>query len=338
MGVNKHMRKILKRTGVIFIVTTLFLSTVVVTADTIREQNQIGSTSPSSERISEAKYDFSQKIKIQPINPPARQGSNTLISEGFENGWFTDPDGDPYVVPNDPNFGKWDIDGRCIDSQAGAPGLTHYWSDFEPSDHTPNYPFPHSGDYCMGIWWSDGNGGEHVQDEWLMTPNMDTSKYENLILTFYSAYNMMRGFTNPTANNFVKYSTDGGLNWVTLGDLYNDPQFDFDGCTGGPLNNPSWNWNEVQIVLDLPDSDQLMIAWHYSWDAAGAASGWMVDDINIYGKKSINAYEKTDIYEGYEPLIINKVKQFSNPSVIRILEKFQTEFHLLQKLIQNLGL
>jgi len=144
---------------------------------------------------------------------------------------------------------------------------------------------------------------------------------------------MMRGFTNPTQNDFVKYSTDGGLNWVTLGDLNNDPEFDFDGCTGGPKNDPRWNWNDVQIVLNLPDSDQLMIAWHYYYDAAGTASMWMVDDINIYGKKSINSNEEADLFGVDEPLIKPQVKQLSNPFVVRILKRFQIEYPLLQKLL-----
>ena len=215
------MKKFLKGAVVLLIAAAMFFSTVAVTADTTSEQKQLVSASPSSEEIFETIYDFSQQINIQPKIPPARPGRATLISEDFEGVWVADPDGDPYMVPNDPNFGKWDIDGICTNSQSGLPGLTHYWSDFTPSDHPNGWLFPKSGNFCAGLWWSDGTGGDPynpntgfgIQDEWIKTPNMDTSKYSNMQLTFYSVYNMMRGTTNPMQNNFVKYSTDGGLSY-----------------------------------------------------------------------------------------------------------------------------
>jgi hypothetical protein len=326
------MRKILKGTVVLLIAISMFFSTIAI-ADTSNEQTKLDPASPSSEVMSNTISGFSQKIDIQPTIPPAKPGRATLISEGFEGNWVADPDGDPYMVPNDPNFNQWDIDGICTNSQSGLPGLTHYWSDFTPSDHPNGWLFPKSGNFCAGLWWSDGTGGETTQDEWIITPNMDTSKYENLQLTFYSVYNMMRGWTNPMQNNYVKYSTDGGITWVILGDLNNDPQFDFNGCTGGPLADPTWNWNDVQIIFQIPDSDQLMVAWHYYWDGTGLAGIWMIDDVNIIGKKSINANEQLDLCEIDEPLNIPRIKQISNPFVVRILERFQTEFPLLKYLL-----
>ena len=297
------MRKILKGAVVLLIAVAMVFSSVAVTANTSNEQKQLDPASPLSDGISDIVYDFPQKINIQPKILPAKSDRAILISEGFEGVWVTDPDGDPYIVPNDPNYGKWDIDGICTNSQGSYPGLTHYWSDFTPSDHPNNWPFPKSGSYCAGIWWSDGTGGETTQDEWIITPNMDTSEYTNLKLTFYSLYNMMRGYTNPNGHHYVKFSTDGGLTWVSLGDLYNDPQFDFNGCTGGPFQDPSWNWNEVQIVLNLPDSDQLMIAWHYEWDGTGTMGIWMIDDVQIIGKKTkdINEQRSSEITPFWDP-------------------------------------
>lgn len=276
-------KKILKGAGVLLVLVALILSTSAVIADTTKDQTKVSPANLSTEGIHPI-VDHIKKVDIEKSGLVNMTGRAVILSEDFEGTWIPDPDGDgpPYMVPVDPTFGPWDIEGLCMASQYDYPQLTHYWSDFTPSDHPLYWPFPHSGEWCAGLWWSDGFGGDPYQDEWLITPEI--SGYIDLQLTFYSAYTMMRYGHNPGQHNYVQISTDGGFNWTILGDLRNDPEFDFDGCSGGPTGDTSWNWNEKQIVIDLPSAASLMIAWTYVWDYTGSAGIWMVDDVEITGE------------------------------------------------------
>ncbi|GAG97858.1 unnamed protein product, partial [marine sediment metagenome] len=214
--------------------------------------------------------------KITEPSGPAVISMVELVSEGFEEEWVADDDGDSYLVPP-----GWDVDGICISSQSPtSPGLTHYWSQFEPADHPSSYPFPHTGRYCAGLWWSNGYGEPHGddQDEWLITPELFVSNCVDLELEFYSVY-WMRGH-GCIPHTYVKASTDGGVSWDTVACLQND-EFYFPGATGGPAGT-GWNWNEYPIEIDLSaydGSSSLMIAFHY----ARSVGLWMVDDVVLQG-------------------------------------------------------
>ena len=131
------MKNILTGAVVLLISVALFFTSVTATANTASERTQIDPASLVSEGIGEIIYEFSQEINVKPLIQPVNPRSAVLISEGFEGAWVPDPEGDgpPYMVPVDPNFAHWDIDGLCVASQSTYPGLTHYWSDFTPSDH-----------------------------------------------------------------------------------------------------------------------------------------------------------------------------------------------------------
>jgi len=263
----------------IFVCMLLFVTVSSVTVTANNEvwdiQDGIGN-SETPESIQEV----NNKISIPvPVNLANR---DDILYEGFEGTWEPDPDGDPvWMVPVDPNFGKWDIEGLHIDTVPGYPGLTWYWSQMEDASHPTLDLSPPVGTYWTGLWWDD------IQDEWIITPDMDVSSYVGLQLEFLSAYTMMRYGASPSQHDYVKVSTDHGTSWEILGDLSHDPEFDFDGCTGGPAGSPSWNWCEVPIVIDLSDydgSDSLMIAWNYVYDGVPAAGVWLFDEVFLTGE------------------------------------------------------
>jgi hypothetical protein len=252
-------RNILKGASVSLIAAFMILSTFAVTADT-NEQ------------------------KLIDTNELFNQGTvdrDDIIIEGFEGVWEPDPDGDPdYMVPVDPVYGKWDVDGLQHGSVSGYPGLTWYWSQFEDNDHPTLDLRPPVGTYWAGLWW------DAVQDEWFITPDIDVSLYSDLQLEFLSAYTMMRYGASPSQHDYIKVSTDQGENWDIVGDLSHDPEFDFNGCTGGPAGDPSWNWCEFPIIIDLSDydgSDSLMIAWNYVYDGNPPAGVWLFDEVELTG-------------------------------------------------------
>jgi hypothetical protein len=225
--------------------------------------------------------EVNNEISIQDPVHPAMTNRDDILYEGFEGTWEPDPDGDPtWMVPVDPTFGKWDIEGLHEDFVPGYPGLTWYWSQMEDADHPTLDLSPCYGTYWAGLWW------DAVQDEWIITPEMDVSDYGDLKLTFWSAYTMMRYGASQTQHDYVKVSTDGGDNWDIVGDLTHDPEFDHDGCTGGPAG-PGWNWCEVICEIDLSaydESESLMIAWNYVYDGVPSAGVWLFDEVTLTGE------------------------------------------------------
>jgi len=217
-----------------------------------------------------------------------------LLSTSFEDEWVDeDPDGDGYVVPAT----GWDVDGECNGNQSGWPNLTHYWSQYDNSD----YPLAKSGNYCAGLWWSDGNGGDTYQNEWLITPAIDCSDYEYVYLSFYGIWywdtstkgrasegknSIFGNLGNKGGNhNYVKISTDNGSTWTILADLLNDPEYEQG--TGGPAGY-GWCWNEYKVILNLSsyaDGESCVkIAWQAVNDSGGTLPAiFMIDDVAIVG-------------------------------------------------------
>jgi uncharacterized membrane protein len=180
----------------------------------------------------------------------------------------------------------WNTGGICSASQASNVLLTHYWSMMDDS----GMPLTYSSPYCAGLWWSDGSGGDPAdgqQNEWLVSPSMDFSAFTAVDLNFMSAYTMMRYGAAATSHDYIRVSTDGGMTWDVVADLAQDPEFDFDGCTGGPAGASSWNWYEVPISIDLSayaGMADVMVAWNYLSEAPTGIRGiWMIDDVQVLG-------------------------------------------------------
>jgi hypothetical protein len=170
----------------------------------------------------------------------------------------------------------WTTSGLSVSNQgSGTEDLTHYWWRYDDS----RYDLTTSPPYCAGLWWSNGNGGDTVQDEWLMTPSLDFTGYTALSLSFQSVY-MWSGVA--TFYNDVAVSTDGGGSWTTIADLIQDAAYEFGGSgTGGA----GWNWHEVPIVIDISPYcglPNVMFAWHYYRNPPGTGQAiWMIDDVKI---------------------------------------------------------
>ena len=201
----------------------------------------------------------------------------TILSMGFEDPWDTayDPDGD-YASPAP----GWDVDGLCICSQPGYPQLTHYWYQYDAS----MYPLPHSGDYCAGLWWSDENCGDVEQNEWIITPALDLSNYENVVLTFYGIWNWEDA--PGWGDHYMVEISDDGVVWHGILDVLTIQK-----GTGGPAGY-GWCWNEYQVVVDISENisnlglnpANIYIAWHSYSDGDTLSAIQMLDDVEITGE------------------------------------------------------
>ncbi len=207
--------------------------------------------------------------------PDTTKDQMTILFEGFEGTWINDPDGDPYMVPVDPDYGAWDIDGLCTSTQSGYPQLTHYIT--QMADYG-GYGIPYQGSYCAGAWWSDGNGGDNEQDEWLITPEIDCSWAAGLELRLYGIWNWASTYGDSVK---IEVSTDGGQTWTTEADLLHDK--DFEVGHGGPAGY-GWCWNDVEVSIDLSTYDFepfLKIAYHLDGNGSGMSAINYIDNFEL---------------------------------------------------------
>ncbi|RLF39593.1 MAG: hypothetical protein DRN00_01485 [Thermoplasmata archaeon] len=206
-----------------------------------------------------------------------QQSSEILLSTSFEEPWVLDKDGDYKAPPG------WDVDGICKGYQwySIAEQYTHYWSDIKDNE-TP-YDLSHSGVTSACIWWSDGyreppSVGTR-QDEWLITPTLDFSRYVSINLSFWSIYYWDPGCVHF---NYIKVSTDNGKSWEIVADLVHDPQWRL----GGNIWE-NFNYFEYPINIDLSQyagEPSVKIAWHYLYQGEEGGRGiWVIDDVKISG-------------------------------------------------------
>jgi parallel beta-helix repeat protein len=159
--------------------------------------------------------------------------------------------------------------------------------------------YTYSAPGCAGLWWSN-----NLQDEWLITPEMDWSGVPSADITFWTLYNFegaAYGWTNY--HNTVEVSTDGGSTWTVIADLTQDPTYRLGGVAWGA----DWNAYEVPINLDLTafaGEPSVQIAWHYWSDASGGYAIWMVDDIQL------NAMSTSGIIDHIGPLNPGETRNF----------------------------
>jgi len=283
-----------------------------------------GNSGNSSYKFSQLSLTSNGEIfpnKNYSIDERANSDRVIIFSADFESEWINaDPDGDYYV----PDYG-WDIDGLCTCGQSEYPQLTHYWSQYNDS----LYPFPNSGRNCAGIWWSDGNCGDYAQNEWIKTPVLDLSNYENLELKFYGIWNW-EDAPSYGDHYYVKISDDGAI-WYTMLDVLTIQE-----GNGGPAGY-GWCWNEYEVSIDLDEnitnfglnSETIQIAWNSVNENGTLYDIQMLDDVRIVatpivfyvGGSGANNYTKiqdaiddaTDgdiifVYNGiyHEHIVINK--------------------------------
>jgi hypothetical protein len=217
-----------------------------------------------------------------------------LLSENFSEPWV--PCGTGYDAPP-----GWTVDGICVGEN--APYLTHYWSQFDDAETT--FETSNSTPYAAGLWWSNGVG-ETVgvgtrQSEWLITPELDFTRYENCRLSFNAIYTMPSYGAGPDNHNYIKVSTDGGINWDIIGDMVHDPEFELPGVLPPPYN--AWCWYNLFVYggpmpLDLSAYDgepSVLIAWHVDYAGTGARSTHCIDDVHVDAEYVPEYYQILDM-------------------------------------------
>lgn len=132
-----------------------------------------------------------------------------------------------------------------------------------------------NGTPCAQITGYDsGSGTTFANEDWLISPSMDFSEYENEILTFYAAV----GYITSDEQFAVRVSTDydgsGNPNDFTWTDL--DPTLP----DGG--SNWVWTYSEEQDISGF-DGATVYVAFVY-WCGNDAAATWEVDEIMITGE------------------------------------------------------
>jgi hypothetical protein len=124
------------------------------------------------------------------------------------------------------------------------------------------------GQYSAGLWW-----GTQLQDEWLISPTIDLSgDISGAFLDFWTYnYGYSQSFWE---GDYVKVSTNGGITWDKLGNLYEEAQAYPSGFLG----------ERVQYDLsDYVGRSNLQIAFHrYTVESYPNLGFWFIDDFIIY--------------------------------------------------------
>ncbi len=122
--------------------------------------------------------------------------------------------------------------------------------------------------------YESGSGTTFENEDWLISPPMDFTEYENEILTFYSAV----GYITPDEQFAVRVSNDydgiGNPNDFTWTDL--DPTL--------PDGGSNWVWTySGELDISGFDGDNVHVAFVYFCGTDDAAT-WEVDEIMITGE------------------------------------------------------
>lgn len=212
-------------------------------------------------------------------SPFPSQRDNIIFFENFDDTpWEPDPDGDIYMVP-----AGWNIEGIRTEIIYGGNAPSYYptfWSAFDDKE-----PFPKSHPYCAALWWNK------AKDEWLISPEINTSEYVGLQLIFSSIYlRPSVPYMDPDSHNYIKVSSDNGQSWTTLGDLNQDEEFDYPDLVG------DFNWHKHPVTIDLSDYDQsnsLTIAFHAHITMSGI---WIIDNVQLVGNLTDDVPPVTTCY------------------------------------------
>lgn len=222
-----------------------------------------------------------EKQESIPLSPgPEPMPMTVLLAENFSAPWVLDPDGDFNAPPG------WDVDSFS--------GSVQYWRHYD--DAVTGFPTSNSTPLSAGLWWDTG-----PQDEWLITPSLDLSNYVNTRLSFNAIYlTDWMDYVGPNEHNYIKVSTDGGINWDILGDMCHDPEFR-PAHTGDPV--PLWVWYELYwylgpLPLDLSAYDgepSVLIAWQVDYSSTGPRGIHCIDDVHVDAEYVPEYYQILDM-------------------------------------------
>jgi hypothetical protein len=159
-----------------------------------------------------------------------------------------------------------------------------YWGDWERQQTNVNQTWyidstaPYTKPYCGTV---HRDGSPYLQDEWLITPSLNFSKYLDISLKFhwYACYyvTVYKRFVELN----ISVSTDGGGNWTNIWSFDDVDEFFTD-----------WTWQDSI----LPDNDAIDLSayagekdvkiafqYHSNTTASAEEQEFSIDDITVYG-------------------------------------------------------
>jgi len=119
-------------------------------------------------------------------------------------------------------------------------------------------------------------GGSNANEDWLISPAMNFSNYENELLSFHTAMN----YTGPELEVLISTNYDGSGNpasgnWNSL---------------TGTLSGGSWEWTfSGDIDVSAYNGNAVYVAFKYTSTASESAT-WEVDDILITGTELVGIH------------------------------------------------
>ncbi len=167
----------------------------------------------------------------------------------------------------------------------GFEGDTSNWSTYQIGIDTSSQGWvksttrSFSGDYCA-FHDDDDNGDSDYVDDWLVSPQINVSKFKNLKLEFFS----FTDFTTYYYNHSIEISTGSG----------NPEDGDFEFVK--EIDNPQDSWNKRNLDISEYDGKHIYLGFRYQGDYDDE---WHVDDIYLNGT-SRESKGSTFIFHGDE--------------------------------------
>ena len=138
--------------------------------------------------------------------------------------------------------------------------------------------YEHQGDNFARM--SGYDGGAVVNEDWLISPVMDLSPYQNVIFNFISA----RNYDGPDVQLYLSQDYDGSGNpndftWLEI-------------TSEADWSEGSWEWIESgDVDLSLYVYETFYLGFKYTSTNAEAAA-WEIDDILVYSEGGVGIPEK----------------------------------------------
>jgi hypothetical protein len=227
-------------------------------------------TTPTATHTWDDEGDYPVTLKVTDNNSGTDNVTKTI--QVTENGY------------EEPIEGTIDTEGFEDDNMPPA-----NWSHLAHSNNTWDVGegdfYAHSGNY--GAFCHSGNMGE-PQDEWLISPALDLSSMNNIVLSFWWKSDYTKMVEQDNFDVFVKISVDNGSSWDTI-------------WTSGDIGEfTSWEWYNTSIGVpisldDYEDESEILLAWQfYGEDTAD----FILDEILIVGIMKVPVLNLVNIKGG----------------------------------------